>query len=163
MYGAFLLFVLNLVLNIMSHFWMLIVVIHSFIPWQIKVIFCLFLLNGKNIWNDILIKKFKWFNLIGAVNIALYTNFCKIVALLIVFFVLTHQQNGVVERKHCHVVETGLTILYHAKIPLQFWDDAFQTACYLINRLPTSTIKNLSPFESFLTKLLIIISCIFLV
>ena len=37
--------------------------------------------------------------------------------------------------------------LYHAKIPLQFWDDAFQTACYLINRLPTSTIKNLSPFE----------------
>ena len=31
-----------------------------------------------------------------------------------------HQQNGVVERKHCHVVETGLTLLYHAKIPLQF-------------------------------------------
>ena len=59
----------------------------------------------------------------------------------------THQQNGVVERKRCHVVETGLTLPYHAKIHLQFWDDAFQTACYLINRLPTSTIKNLSPFE----------------
>ena len=51
------------------------------------------------------------------------------------------------ERKHCHVVETGLTLLYHAKIPLQFWDVAFQTTFYLINRLPTSTIKNLSPFE----------------
>ena len=51
------------------------------------------------------------------------------------------------ECKHCHVVETGLTLLYHAKIPLQFWDDAFQTACYLINRLPTSTIKNLFPFQ----------------
>ena len=51
------------------------------------------------------------------------------------------------ECKHCHVVETGLTLLYHAKFPLQFWDDAFQTACYLINRLPTSTIKNLFPFQ----------------
>ena len=59
----------------------------------------------------------------------------------------THQQNGVVERKHRHVVETSIALLYHAKIPLQFWDDAFQTACYIINRFPTSTIKNLSPFE----------------
>ena len=67
-----------------------IVILLSFIPLRIKVMFCLFLLNGKNMWNDILIKKLKWFNLIGAVNIALYTNFYKIVALLIVFFVLTH-------------------------------------------------------------------------
>ena len=50
-------------------------------------------------------------------------------------------------RKHRHVVETSIDLLYHAKIPLQFWDDAFQTACYIINRFPTSTIKNLSPFE----------------
>ena len=41
----------------------------------------------------------------------------------------------------------GLALLYYAKIPLQFWDDAFQMACFLINRLPASTIKNLSPFE----------------
>jgi hypothetical protein len=48
----------------------------------------------------------------------------------------THQQNGAVERKHRHIVETGLALLSHASIPLRFWDDAFQTACYLINRLP---------------------------
>ena len=66
----------------------------------------------------------------------------------------THQQNGVVECKRCHVVETGLTLPYHAKIHLQFWDDAFQTACYLINRLPTSTIKNLSPFEKLFNQAL---------
>jgi hypothetical protein len=49
----------------------------------------------------------------------------------------THQQNGAVERKHCHVVETGLALLSHASIPLTYWDDAFQTAYFLINRLPT--------------------------
>jgi hypothetical protein len=59
----------------------------------------------------------------------------------------THQQNGAVERKHRHIVETGLALLYHASIPLRFWDDAFQTACYLINRLPQTLLKNISPFE----------------
>ena len=32
-----------------------------------------------------------------------------------------HQQNGRSERKHRHVVETGLTLLAHASMPLQFW------------------------------------------
>ena len=59
----------------------------------------------------------------------------------------THQQNGVVERKHRHVEEIGLALLYHAKVPLQYWDDVFQTTCYLIDRLPTSILKNQSPFE----------------
>jgi transposase InsO family protein len=59
----------------------------------------------------------------------------------------THQQNGAVERKHRHIVETGLALLSYASIPLRFWDDAFQTACYLINRLPQLLLKNISPFE----------------
>ena len=59
----------------------------------------------------------------------------------------THQQNGAVERKHRHIIETGLALLYHASIPFRFWDDAFQTACCLINRLPTFTLHNHSPFE----------------
>ena len=59
----------------------------------------------------------------------------------------THQQNGAVERKHRHIVETGLALLSHASIPLRFWDDAFQRACYLINRLPQTLLKNISPFE----------------
>jgi hypothetical protein len=59
----------------------------------------------------------------------------------------THQQNGAIERKHRHIVETGLALLYHASVPLRFWDDAFQTACYLINRLPTPILHHHSPFE----------------
>ncbi len=59
----------------------------------------------------------------------------------------THQQQGSIERKHRHIVETGLSLLSHAHMPLRYWDDAFQTACYLINRLPTPVIQNQSPFE----------------
>ena len=50
----------------------------------------------------------------------------------------THHQNGVVERKHRHIVDLGLTLLYHASLPLQFWDYAFTTAICLVNRLPTA-------------------------
>jgi hypothetical protein len=59
----------------------------------------------------------------------------------------THQQNGSIERKHRHVVESGLALLSHAHTPLRFWDDAFQSACYLINRLPTSVLQFQSPYE----------------
>jgi len=59
----------------------------------------------------------------------------------------TYQQNGAVERKHRHVVEIGLALLSHASIPLTYWDDAFQTACFSINRLPTPLLKNSSPYE----------------
>jgi transposase InsO family protein len=59
----------------------------------------------------------------------------------------THQQNGLAERKHRHIVETGLALLAHAAMPLKFWDEAFTTATYLINRLPTRVIDNLSPLQ----------------
>jgi len=44
----------------------------------------------------------------------------------------THHQNGIVERKHMHIVELGLTHLKQASLPLKFLDFAFQTAVYLI-------------------------------
>uniref|UniRef100_A0A2N9E6L3 Integrase catalytic domain-containing protein n=1 Tax=Fagus sylvatica TaxID=28930 RepID=A0A2N9E6L3_FAGSY len=59
----------------------------------------------------------------------------------------THQQNGSIEHKHHHVVESGLALLSHAHAPLRYWDDAFQSACYLINRLPTSILNFQSPFK----------------
>ena len=58
----------------------------------------------------------------------------------------THHQNGSVERKHRHIVETGLTLLANAKLPLYYWDHAFLTATYLINRLPSPTPNHKSPF-----------------
>lgn len=40
----------------------------------------------------------------------------------------TPQQNGVAKRKHCHIVETGLTLLAHSKLTSPFWTHAFATA-----------------------------------
>ena len=51
-----------------------------------------------------------------------------------------HQQNGSAERKHRHIVEVGLSLLAHASMPLKYWDEAFITATYLINRLPSRVI-----------------------
>jgi hypothetical protein len=59
----------------------------------------------------------------------------------------THQQNGSAERKHRHIVETDLALLAHAFMPLKFWDEAFLTATYLINRMPTHVIDNKCPLE----------------
>ncbi|KAC9592594.1 hypothetical protein E3N88_45594 [Mikania micrantha] len=59
----------------------------------------------------------------------------------------TPEQNGVAERRHRHIVETGLSLLHHAHLPLAFWSHAFQTAVHLINRLPTKILDFKSPFE----------------
>ncbi|KAD3069268.1 hypothetical protein E3N88_37148 [Mikania micrantha] len=59
----------------------------------------------------------------------------------------TSEQNGFVERRHRHVVETGLTLLAHSNVPKRFWHFAFDTAVYLINRMPSRTNFSLSPFE----------------
>jgi hypothetical protein len=42
----------------------------------------------------------------------------------------------------------GLTFLAHCSTPLQYWAEAFQTSCYLINRLPTPILNNHSPFQT---------------
>ncbi|KAD7117385.1 hypothetical protein E3N88_04653 [Mikania micrantha] len=59
----------------------------------------------------------------------------------------TSEQNGFVERRHRHVVETGLTLLAQSNVPTRFWHFAFDTAVFLINRMPSRTNSNISPFE----------------
>jgi hypothetical protein len=57
----------------------------------------------------------------------------------------THEQNGRVERKHRHVVETGLALMAQSSVPSRFWDYAFETAVYLINKMPTPVLSDKSP------------------
>jgi len=45
------------------------------------------------------------------------------------------------------VVELGLTLLAQAKLPLHFLWDSFHASVYHINRLPTSALKMLTPYE----------------
>ena len=58
----------------------------------------------------------------------------------------TPEQNGVAERKHRHIVETGLTMLFHARLPKNLWIEAFMTTVCLINRLPSSKLAMDTPF-----------------
>lgn len=59
----------------------------------------------------------------------------------------TPEQNGTAKRKIRHIVETGLTLLATASLPLKFWDEAFYTTTLLINRLPTPLLSFKTPFE----------------
>jgi len=64
----------------------------------------------------------------------------------------THHQNGVVERKQCHIVELDLTLLHYASLPLTFWDYAFTTSVYLINHIPTASLNFAVPYSVLFNK-----------
>lgn len=49
-------------------------------------------------------------------------------------------------------METGLTLLTTASLPLKFWDEAFFIATLLINRLPTPLLSFKSPFGKLFLK-----------
>ena len=57
----------------------------------------------------------------------------------------TPQQNGVAERKNRHLIETARTLLLHYHVPFRFWGDIVLTACYLINRMPSSVLHDQIP------------------
>lgn len=62
----------------------------------------------------------------------------------------TPEQNGMAERRHRQIVEIALTLMAHASVPHQYWAVTFQTATFLINRLPTSILNKKSPHEMLL-------------
>jgi hypothetical protein len=92
-------------------------------------------------------KKFLPFSLGGSEYKKLNSFFTKVGIAHHVSCPHTHQQNGLAERKHRHVVEVGLSLLARASMPLKFWDEAFTTTAYLINRLPSHVINFDTPLH----------------
>jgi transposase InsO family protein len=59
----------------------------------------------------------------------------------------TSQQNGRAERKLRHILDTVRALLLSSKVPVPFWGEAVLTAAHAINRIPSPTISNQTPYE----------------
>lgn len=58
-----------------------------------------------------------------------------------------HQQMKVVERRHQHVVDIGITLLHHANLPQSYLNFAFFIAPFLYNCTSMKCLNGDSPFE----------------
>ena len=59
----------------------------------------------------------------------------------------TPQQNGVVERRHRHLLDTARALFFQAKLPIQYWGESLLCATYLINRMPLKPINFQTPYQ----------------
>jgi hypothetical protein len=59
----------------------------------------------------------------------------------------TPQQNGVVERKNMTLIDMARTMLGEFKTPEQFWSEAVNTACHVINRVYLHRLLKKTSYE----------------
>nr|GEW34818.1 hypothetical protein [Tanacetum cinerariifolium] len=61
----------------------------------------------------------------------------------------TPQQNGVAEKRNRTLIEAARTMLADTKLPVTFWVEAVNTACYVQNRVLVNMSHNKTPYELF--------------
>ena len=64
----------------------------------------------------------------------------------------TPKQNGVVERMNRTLLERTRCLLSNAGLNRSFWGEAINTACFLINRTPSTAIGLKTPIEIWIGK-----------
>jgi hypothetical protein len=57
----------------------------------------------------------------------------------------TPPQNGVAERKNCHLLEVARSLMFQMNVPKYLWSEAVMTATYLINQMPSRILNMKSP------------------
>nr|GEZ12607.1 hypothetical protein [Tanacetum cinerariifolium] len=65
----------------------------------------------------------------------------------------TPQQNGVAERRNRTLIEAARTMLADAKLPITFWAEAVNTACYVQNKVLVNKSQNKTPYELFNSRI----------
>nr|GEV68455.1 retrovirus-related Pol polyprotein from transposon TNT 1-94 [Tanacetum cinerariifolium] len=93
-------------------------------------------LTSKDEAPDFIIKFLKMIQLYENVSISHETSAARI-----------SQQNGVVERRNCTLVEAARTMLIYVKAPLFIWAEAVATACYTQNRSIIRRRHGKTPYE----------------
>jgi hypothetical protein len=63
-----------------------------------------------------------------------------------------HEQNGLAERCIQNVSQRAMCQLFSANMSQGFWPYAVETAAYLINRSPTTTLDNKTPYKAWKGK-----------
>nr|GEW46350.1 retrovirus-related Pol polyprotein from transposon TNT 1-94 [Tanacetum cinerariifolium] len=59
----------------------------------------------------------------------------------------TPQQNGIAERNNKTLIEAARTMLADSLLPIPFWVEAVNTACYVQNRILVTKPQNKTPYE----------------
>nr|GEX00332.1 ribonuclease H-like domain-containing protein [Tanacetum cinerariifolium] len=65
----------------------------------------------------------------------------------------TPQQNGIAERKNRTLIEAARTLLADSLLPIPFWAEAVNSACYVQNRVLVTKPHNKTPYELLHSKL----------
>ncbi|CAL8095191.1 unnamed protein product [Prunus armeniaca] len=60
----------------------------------------------------------------------------------------TPQQNGVVERKNCTILNMVRSMQTKSSIPKSFWPEAVNWSIHILNRSPTFAVRDLTPEEA---------------